>query len=182
MAALVIRPAVHEDLDAFFIYLNDHLRDNGVGSTALFMPMARGASRFPPEREAAFRKGIATPVGQPGWRRLWLAFDGDGGIAGHVDLRARQEPAAAHRCLLGIGVHRAARKQGLGARLIGAAVAWAGGAGLAWIDLEVLSVNTAARALYLGQQFCTVGELPDLFRIDGESLAYTLMSRRIGEH
>ena len=179
MVALVIRPALDEDLPAFFTYLNDHLLDNGVGGTALFMPMPRGESRFPAEREGSFRTGIATPLGKPGWRRLWLAFDPEGRIAGHIDLRARPEPAATHRALLGMGVHRDARKQGLGARLIATAVDWAMNQGLAWIDLEVLSVNAAAQALYLGQQFSKTGELPDLFRIDGQSLAYTLMSRHI---
>lgn len=179
MAALEIRPALHEDLADFFAYLNDHLRDNGVGGTALFMPLPRSESRFPVEREGSFRTGIATPLGKPGWRRLWLAVDADGAIAGHIDLRARPEALATHRALLGMGVHRDKRQQGLGARLIGTAVDWAANAGLAWIDLEVLSVNTPAQALYLGQGFGKTGELTDLFRIDGQSLAYTLMSRRI---
>ena len=174
-----IRPATRDDLPSFFAYLNDHLSDNGRQGTALFMPMARSASFFPPDKEAGFRTGMDTPVGEPGWRRLWLAFDGDGEIAGHIDLRARPERPAAHRTLLGMGVHRAARKQGLGACLIEVAAAWAQEQGFAWIDLEVLSVNLPARQLYARCGFTQVGELADMFRIDGEALGYTFMARRL---
>ena len=34
----------------------------------------------------AFIKGLNVAVGQPGWRRLWLALGPTGNIAGHVDL------------------------------------------------------------------------------------------------
>ena len=177
---MTIRPASRDDLPSFFAYLNAHLRDNGTDGTALFMPMARSASFLPPEKEAAFRTGLETPLGAPGWRRLWLAFGADGEIAGHIDLRARPEKPSAHRALLGMGVHRAARRQGLGGRLIGVALAWARQQGLAWVDLEVLSVNAPARALYARCGFVQVGELADMFRIDGEALGYTFMAHRLG--
>lgn len=165
------------DLERFFAYLNDHLLDNGSGATALFMPMPRAASRLAPERESAFRGALASALGQPGWRRLWLAFDAEGAIMGHIDLRARPEAASAHRALLGMGVHRQARKQGLGARLVAVAAAWAAGeAALDWIDLEVLSANLPARQLYARCGFVQTGEMADMFRIDGEALGYTFMS------
>ncbi|WP_370659674.1 GNAT family N-acetyltransferase [Massilia polaris] len=100
-------------------------------------------------------------------------------IAGHIDLRARPERAAAHRALLGMGVHRDQRRKGLGVRLIDASMAWARDeTGIDWIDLEVLSNNRAARDLYARTGFATVGEMPDMFRIDGEQHAYTFMTRR----
>jgi RimJ/RimL family protein N-acetyltransferase len=177
----IIRAASGEELERFFAYLDEHLSDNGSGATALFMPMARAASRFGPERSSAFRSACASPLGQAGWRRLWLAFDAQGAIMGHIDLRARPEGAAAHRALLGMGVRRDARKQGLGARLIEAAARWAADeAHLDWIDLEVLSLNLAARQLYARCGFVQTGETADMFRIDGESLGYTFMSRRLG--
>ncbi|HEY0489307.1 MAG TPA: GNAT family N-acetyltransferase [Telluria sp.] len=177
--ALIIRPAVHTDLAALFAYLNDHLADNGKGGTPLFQPMARSESRLPPEKEAGFITGMATPVGEPGWRRVWLALDEAGAIAGHIDLRARPERPAAHRALLGMGVHRGHRRKGLGVRLVDTALAWARDeAGIDWIDLEVLSVNRAARDLYTRTGFATIGEMPDMFRIDGEQHAYTFMTRR----
>jgi ribosomal protein S18 acetylase RimI-like enzyme len=176
---LTIRKAVRADLAVFFVYLNDHLQDNGIGATARFMPLARAESRFSPEKEAAFRVGMETPVSHAGWRRLWLALTPDGRIAGHIDLRARPEKACYHRALLGMGVERDFRRQGLGARLVEVACAWAGAEKLAWIDLEVLSGNAAARQLYARTGFTQVGEFADMFRIDGEALGYTFMSRNI---
>lgn len=174
---ILIRPAAATDLGSLFAWLNDHLADNGQGGTPLFQPMARAASRLPPEKEAGFITGMQTPVGEAGWRRVWLALDAAGAIVGHVDLRARPEHSAAHRALLGMGVHRHVRRQGLGMRLIDTAIAWARDQpGIAWIDLEVLSVNQAAHGLYQRAGFGTIGEVQDMFRIDGEQHAYTFMT------
>jgi RimJ/RimL family protein N-acetyltransferase len=177
---LVIHSVGQAGLPAFFAYLDDHLRDNGANGTPLFQPMARSTSRFPAEKKAGFEAGLATPLGQAGWRRVWIALDADGAIAGHIDLRARPEPAAAHRALLGMGVQRDHRQQGLGLQLVGAALDWARlQPGLAWIDLEVLSVNEPARRLYARAGFETTGEVRDMFRLDGAELAYTYMSRSL---
>ena len=178
--AIDIRLARPEDFDAFFAYLDDHLSDNGAGETALFMPMPRKASVYPAERQGSFRNGALAALTQPGWRRLWLARTAQGMIAGHIDLRARSEAASAHRALLGMGVQRDYRRLGLGRRLIDQAVSWAQAqTALDWIDLEVLSINQPARGLYQAAGFAQTGEIADLFRIDGQSLGYTLMSRRV---
>jgi ribosomal protein S18 acetylase RimI-like enzyme len=63
--------------------------------------------------------------------------------------------------------------------LVATAVAWARNEGLDWLDLEVLSSNAPARALYLDCGFRQSGNIPDMFRIDGEQLAYTMMSLRL---
>ena len=177
--ALAIRETVRADLPVFFVYLNDHLLDNGSGDTAMFMPMARSESVLTPEKQTAFRSGMDTPVGQPGWRRGWIALTPDGRIAGHVDLRARPEKTAAHRTLLGMGVHREFRQQGLGAALLAVATEWAVASQFDWIDLDVLSVNTAARQLYARAGFTQVGDMPDMFRIDGQSVGHTFMAKKI---
>ncbi len=170
-----IRAAEAADLPAFFDYLNAHLAGNGRDGAPLFQPMPRGSS-FPVEKRAGFAEGLATALDQPGWRRLWLA-EGEDGILGHIDLRARPEGAARHRCLLGMGVHERARRGGLGMALLDVAVAWAGeSAGLEWVDLEVLGVNAPARGLYRKRGFVQTGEIPDLFHIEGERLAYIYMS------
>jgi ribosomal protein S18 acetylase RimI-like enzyme len=168
------------ELPALFVYLDDHLQDNGRAGTPLFQPMARADSRFPVDKRAAFAIGLHAEVGAPGWRRAWMALDEDGAIRGHIDLRARPERAAAHRCLLGMGVHRDARRQGLGERLLDTALAWARTQpGLDWVDLEVLSNNAPARRLYERCGFNFAGELPDLFRIDGETHGYVYMTYRL---
>jgi ribosomal protein S18 acetylase RimI-like enzyme len=179
VTAPAIRSVGQDDLPALFAYLDDHLADNGRDGAALFQPMARADSRFPTDKKASFTAGLTTPLGQPGWRRAWIAVDPDGAIAGHIDLRARPEPAAAHRALLGMGVQRDWRRRGLGLRLIDAAVAWAQQTQLGWIDLEVLSVNLPALGLYRQAGFRVVGEIPQMFRIDNEFLSYTLMNRAL---
>lgn len=176
-----VAPAIHSvapaDLPALFVYLDDHLQDNGRGGVPLFQPMARADSRFPTDKRAAFALGLHAEVGAPGWRRAWMALDADGAICGHVDLRARPERASSHRCLLGMGVHRDVRRQGLGERLLAAALAWARAQqSLDWVDLEVLSANQPARRLYARCGFDFAGELSDLFRIDGEEHGYVYMT------
>jgi ribosomal protein S18 acetylase RimI-like enzyme len=172
-----IRPADAADLPAFFVYLDDHLRDNGRDGAPLFQPLARAQSQLPPGLKASFVEGVAIPVGEPRWRRLWLALDARGSIAGHIDLRARPEPLARHRAMLGMGVHRAYRRRGLGAQLLAAAVDWARAQdGLQWIDLEVLSENHPAVALYLRAGFTMTARIEDMLQIDGVSQDLSYMS------
>jgi ribosomal protein S18 acetylase RimI-like enzyme len=180
IGGVTIRPAVHTDLGALFAYLGDQLKENGMGGVPLFQPMPRSESRISAEKEAGFITGMGTPLGEPGWRRVWIAQDSTGAIAGHIDLRARAERTAAHRAMLGMGVHREHRRQGLGMRLVGTALAWASEQqGIDWVDLEVLSVNAGARRLYVRAGFDTIGEVADMFRIDGEQHAYTFMTRKL---
>jgi RimJ/RimL family protein N-acetyltransferase len=175
-----IRSVAVADLPALFVYLDDHLQDNGRAGMPLFQPMARADSRFPTDKRAAFAIGLNAAVGAPGWRRAWMALGEDNTICGHVDLRARPERASIHRCLLGMGVHRDARRQGLGERLLATALDWARSEpALDWVDLEVLSSNLPARRLYERCGFSFAGELPDLFRIDGEQHGYVYMTHRV---
>lgn len=176
-----IRPAGAADLPPFFVYLDDHLRDNGRDGAPLFQPLSRAQSQLPPGLKVAFIEGLAIPVGEPGWRRLWLAVDSRGSIAGHIDLRARPEPLARHRAMLGMGVHRAYRRRGLGTQLVDTAVDWARSQdGLKWIDLEVLSENRPAVALYLRSGFAMTARVEDMLEIDGVSQDLSYMMRALG--
>ncbi|SEO58176.1 Acetyltransferase (GNAT) family protein [Duganella sp. CF517] len=169
------------DFDHFLAYLNDHLSDNGRDGTGYFQPLSRDDARFPADKADAFRAGLRIDVGAPGWRRVWVARDAAGGIAGHIDLRGHAERYAAHRCLLGMGVDRGQRKAGLGGRLIAHAQSWAReSARLEWIDLQVLSSNAAAINLYLRNGFQKTGEVDGMFHIDGQRFSYTGMSKRLG--
>ena len=141
----------------------------------------RAQARLPAGLRIAFIKGLDIAVGEPGWRRLWLALDSRGAIAGHIDVRARPEPSARHRAMLGMGVHRAHRRRGLGARLVDTAVAWARSEDrLKWIDLEVLSENQPAVALYLRAGFTMTARIADMLEIDGVShdLGYMTLALR----
>jgi len=177
---LRIVPLEPERLAQLFQYLDDQLQENGRGGMPLFQPLSRLQSRVPPEKAAAFAASFSVPFGQPGWRHMWIALDTLGAIAGHVDLRARSDPASSHRALLGMGVQRDYRRFGLGRQLVETALAWAAATPpLEWVDLDVLSVNLAARRLYERAGFVVTGEVPDLYRIDGESHGSVMMSRRV---
>jgi ribosomal protein S18 acetylase RimI-like enzyme len=168
------------EFDLFCEYINDHLSDNGKGGTAYFQPLPRKASHFSPEKADAFRNALQIPVGAPGWRRLWVARGPNRQLIGHIDLRAHPERCAEHRCLLGMGVSREHRRLGLGRHLIAHAESWAAKRKtIAWIDLQVLSANEAAVRLYHRAGFKTMGEVPDMFHIDGQAFSYTTMTKKV---
>jgi ribosomal protein S18 acetylase RimI-like enzyme len=172
---MTIRPATQDDLPALFAYLGEQLAENGRDGV-LFQPMAPTTEGVPAAMRERFAAGVATPVGQPGWRQVWIALDEDGTVAGHIDLRGRPEPASSHRALLGMGVRHDLRRAGLGTRLVQEALAWARSAGFAWVDLEVLAQNHKARALYVRTGFHVTGEMPDLYRIGGAQVGAVSMS------
>lgn len=173
-------PLEPEYLPQLFMYLDDQLQENGRDGTPLFQPLSRGNARLPPEKAASFAGGLSIALGRPGWRRVWIALDANGAIAGHIDLRARPDPLSTHRAMLGMGVHRACRRLGLGRMLVDTALAWAHATPmLDWVDLDVLAGNHAARRLYERAGFVVTGEAPDLYRIDGESHGSVTMSRRL---
>ena len=175
-----IRPLEAQEFEAFFSYLNHHLSDNGRNGTPLFQPVSRNESRFPREKEAGFTEGLIVPVGEPKWRRAWIAVGEDEEIFAHIDLRAHPEPYTEHRALLGMGVRRDFRGKGLGKRLIEKIELWAtNSTNIERIDLWVLSNNVPAIGLYKNSGYRKLGEVEDMFRIDGISEPYTLMSKCI---
>jgi ribosomal protein S18 acetylase RimI-like enzyme len=174
-----MEPVVDTNLADFFGYLDDHLADNGQGGR-YFQPLPKSESSFPLDKQLSFCNGLAVPVGEHGWRRAWIARGAGDTIVGHVDLRGHPERFAAHRCLLGMGVHRDRRRLGLGSTLLAHAEQWAGATGtLRWIDLRVLSSNDAAVALYRRAGFQMTGGTPDMFVIDGVSFGEVSMSKRL---
>jgi ribosomal protein S18 acetylase RimI-like enzyme len=175
-----IEPIDTTRFDEFLNYLDDQLSDNGVGDTPYFAPLAQGELRLPPEKVTAFRNGLQLPVGSRGWRRAWVARSASRQLIGHVDLRSHQQRYTEHRCLLGMGVHRHHRRLGLGAALIAHAETWAlANTTLEWIDLQVISGNEPAIRLYLRSGFTKIGEVPEMFKIDGRSISDTTMTKRL---
>ena len=177
-AGVAIEPFVESDFDGFFRYLGEQIAENGRDG-AWFMPLVPTDAGLPEAKQQSFRNGFATPVGEPGWRRGWLARDARGAVAGHIDLRAHPDAFTGHRCLLGMGVRRDVRRAGLATRLLAEATRWASTQGLKWIDLQVLSANEPAVALYRREGFLMQGGRPDMFVIDGVSLGEIWMARKV---
>jgi ribosomal protein S18 acetylase RimI-like enzyme len=176
----MIAPLTEKDHARFFAYLDKHLTENGKGGTPLFQPMSRSESGYPQEKKANFLHGLSVPIGQAKWRRAWIAFDAEGNITGHVDLRSLPEPHTQHRALLGMGVNSNNRRQGVGRQLLEFAAAWAKGTGMIEvIDLAVLSNNIPAIQLYEKAGFERVCEIADKFRVDGQSVGDLMMTLKL---
>jgi ribosomal protein S18 acetylase RimI-like enzyme len=173
-----IEPFAEADFVDFFRYLGTQLAENGCDGL-WFMPFAPTDAGIPEAKQQSFRSGFATPFGEPGWRRGWIARDARGEVAGHVDLRAHPDAFTGHRCVLGMGVRRDLRRLGLARRLLACATDWAAAQGLKWIDLQVLSANEAAVALYRREGFLMQGGRPDMFVIAGVSLGELWMARKL---
>jgi GNAT superfamily N-acetyltransferase len=177
-ARIVVEPFAESDFDDFFRYLGAQVAENGRDGV-WFMPMTPAEAGIPAAKQQSFRDGFATPLGQPGWRRGWLARDARGAVAGHIDLRAHPDAFTGHRCVLGMGVRRDVRRAGLATRLLAEATRWASTQGLKWIDLQVLSANEPAVAFYRREGFQMQGGRPDMYVIDGVSLGELWMARKV---
>jgi len=176
---MIIQPFDPADFDQFIVYLNKQLAENGKTEHFYFMPFERADSKVGPEKLESFRRALAAPFPNPGWRQLWLACDDDFNIVAHCDLRAHAERHTEHRCVLGIGVNQAYRNRGLGTRLIRHAETWACAQQIQWIDLEVLTVNAPAIRLYEVTGFHQVGEIEAKFALDGAFYSETMMTKKL---
>jgi ribosomal protein S18 acetylase RimI-like enzyme len=164
----------------FFAYLDAHLRASGTADVPLFQPAPRAQSGYLREKEASFIEGLSIAVGNPKWRRAWVAVDTHENILGHVDLRARMEPCSSHRAHLGMGVRIDLRRNGIGGDLLDFVTEWARHTGIVEIiDLEVLSPNFPAISLYEQAGFKRICEVEDMFRIDGQSVSHIMMTKRL---
>ena len=169
--------ATKSDMPDFFTYLTLQLAENGRGGSPLFQPVSRDDSIVSVPTRQRFMQGVATPVGEPGWRLLWLMKNDTGAIMGHVDIRPYEDEYCQHRVLLGMGVDSHYRRQGLGRILIEHCIAYCRDqAQISWLDLNVLSNNEAAKPLYLHAGLQNLGEVEDKYRIDGVSVSEISMA------
>nr|WP_240458095.1 GNAT family N-acetyltransferase [Vibrio neptunius] len=165
------------DLPDFFTYLERQLKENGVNGTPLFQPLSRNNTTIATQTQQKFIDGVSAEFSDIGWRPLWLAKDAQGKICGHIDLRRYMEAYCSHRVRLGMGVEKECRKMGLGSRLIQSVIEFCQHhEQIMWLDLNVLSVNLAAKNLYLKHGFQIVGEMTDYYRIDQESISELTMT------
>lgn len=175
-----IKPLKIERIDDFFVYLNDHISDNGKKNTPLFLPISREDLSIPMELIDSFRDGLSISINKLGWRRVLVAVNKKNEIIGHIDLKSYNQKYTNHRAIMGMGVHREHRKEGLGSLLIESLLDWIKNENIIErIDLWVLSENNPAIRLYSKLGFQKVGEVEDMFRIDGSSNNYIMMTKKI---
>lgn len=114
------------------------------------------------ERSVAFYRSLAEAK-----MAHYVALE-DERVLGWVDVAPTFGQARAHVGLLGIGLVREARHQGLGARLLAAAIAHSWHRGLSRIELTVRVDNLNAKALYERYGFVQEGVLHRGFLVDGQ--------------
>jgi ribosomal protein S18 acetylase RimI-like enzyme len=110
-----------------------------------------------------------------------LVADRDGTAVGYVGL-GRPTPVASNRHVLqiaGLTVDPACQRQGLGRRLIEAAVAEATRRGARRLTLRVLGGNAPARALYESCGFVVEGVLREEFLLGGRYVDDVVMARTL---
>lgn len=178
-----IRLLEEGDLADFFVYLDRHLSQNGKHGSPLFQPLSREVSGFSQEKQNSFSKGLKIPIGTLYWRRAWALLDSDAQIIGHVDLRGLPTSYSEHRALLGMGLIQEQQGKGMGEKLVTFAIDWLkANDGFEYLDLSVLSNNIPAIKLYEKVGFKVVGEIPDRFRIDGNSETEIMMFKCLAQN
>ncbi len=125
----------------------------GGASVSFMLPLT-------PERAQAFWQRVADGV-HSGERALLVAEEAQGAIVGTVQLVLEQPENQPHRAdLAKMLVHRRARRQGLGERLMRAAEGVAREAGKTLLVLDTVTGSDAER-LYARLGWQRVGSIPD---------------------
>jgi RimJ/RimL family protein N-acetyltransferase len=110
---------------------------------------------------------------------VFVADDG-GEIVGRLSIARDQHPASRHVADLGLMVAATHRRQGIGTKLLEAAVSWGRHAGVTKLELHVFPWNTGAIALYERFGFVQEGYRKAHYRrgdgyVDAVLMAYRLV-------
>lgn len=155
-----------------------HSRESGRGGDLIFRPRSSDAPIDEPAAIERHSAGWALELDEPYWLRTWGVLV-DGQIRGHLDLHGGRLPSESHRAMLGMGVERPWRGKGHGRALLAAAIGWARGAGLVWLDLGVFAHNHRARKLYASVGFVELGTTRDRYRVDGAVIDDVAMALKL---
>jgi len=173
---LIVRPFLIGEVDEYLRHVRAVDAESGVDGAGHSHPYSRSE---PIDMEAARNREEtrwSTPIDEVGWRRAWGLFS-EAALVGHLYLAGGALRSELHRGDLGMGILGSHRRRGGGTRLLETAIAWARDErGIDWIDLGVFSDNSGARALYARHGFQVLGDTPDRFRVDGQSLGNTSMT------
>ncbi|MBB5402586.1 GNAT family N-acetyltransferase [Paraburkholderia youngii] len=166
------------DFNRWAEHMNRQIAESGRDGRPFFSPME--AIEFASiERRARFENGLAKPVFEPTWLRMWAIEGPDACLIAHLDLSGSNIPTEQHRATLGIGVEEVFLRQGYGRKLMVQAIEFAQHNHIEWLDLSVFSENKAAICLYLSLGFEEVGRRNDRFRIFGRSVDDVTMTLRL---
>lgn len=174
-----VRLATVDDLKKLYEHHQRHWDESGTGGDSIFMPQidrdALTLDHFCDPKFDSFEKSVK----EVGWERYWIITD-DTAIYGMLRLNHHPKlPSSLHRCLMQMGIERAHRRGGHGSELLNQAITWARAQGLTWMQLNVFEHNEPAKSLYRKFGFKAYGTIPDLFRVNGQSIDDTEMLLRL---
>ena len=114
-------------------------------------------------------------------RALHLAAFVDGAFAGSCSFSPNSDRMRSqHRCHMGISLYREFWGMGIGTALMGEVLAGARTAGFEQAELDVVSTNAPAIALYKKMGFETTGTIPHAFKYrDGTYADFLFMVNRL---
>ena len=145
-AAAKYIPSFHQTLDA-------------VASEKIYLEMVQAP---PLEKVTGFQLALMARQGP-----VYYALDGDR-VVGWIDIFPEENPRFAHRGRLGMGILPSYRGQGIGSRLMSAALTHAKSFGLEKVELNVYSNNELAIALYRKFGFENEGLIRKYRKVDGK--------------
>lgn len=168
MQNLIVRPARVEDAE--------QMVECGVELSmewpAIDIPMAPGEFTYTVEQEREIIQTYARSDNS-----IFLVAELDGRLIGLLNIRGSQRLATRHTGTLGISVRKGWRGQGVGDRLMAAAVAWArANPVLTRVELQVYARNQAGVHLYEKYGFVLEGRRRRAIFQAGEYLDDLLMA------
>jgi ribosomal protein S18 acetylase RimI-like enzyme len=117
---------------------------------------------FPLEKVAAFQKSLIEKNAP-----VYYAVDNNR-VVGWIDVGTGENPRLKHRASMGMGVQKNYRGQGLGSKLMKAALDHAKQIGLEKVELQVYTTNVGAIALYKKFGFEEEGVIRKYRKMDGK--------------
>lgn len=109
----------------------------------------------------------------------YVALD-EGRVVGWIDISPNRLPVSLHVGMLGMGIMKGYRGQGLGKRLMNAALEKAKAKGLKRIELEVFPHNEAGIALYRSTGFVEEGRRKNVALMDEGYVDLIMMGLWLG--
>jgi len=177
---ILIKELENGMLEDFFKYLAIHISENGQNSSTLYFPLSKEQSILSNELMIKFKEGLSKKIGETGWRKAWIAYNQEGKIVGHIDIRSNNQLNSEHRVLLGMGVDINFRGLKIGQKLLEFIIEYCRkNPKIIWIDLEVMTKNIPAKNLYEKMNFEHLSTTKDMFRIDNISYDYTSMTLNV---
>lgn len=165
MEGLIIRKATEDDAKAMIEYLNI------VGGESDNLMHGANGFRVPIERVENFIK-----MANSSKHSIVLIAIVGNQIVGRAALQGNENARTQHRANLSISVKKDFWHQGIATKMISELIAFSKEAGISVIELEVISDNHNAIALYEKLDFEKIGVYKNYFCIDGKMKNAILMN------